>query len=219
MTVPDQTEPSKASLRPARSEDGPGPAADHRVESLVEAVRAHQPVDEREALSRSIILAELERLDRPFDEDADLTHVTASAIVVGHRGVVLHLHRRLHRWMQPGGHVEAGESPSDAALRECVEETGLPVAHPAAGPTLAHVDVHTAARDHVHLDLRYLVRGSDVTPAPGPGESQEVAWFGWEAALGMADDALVGGLRSARRLVGASAGRDAVPQLHRREDP
>ncbi len=167
---------------------------------MIGVVRAHRPADAREDLSRTLFLAELDRLDRPFDEDADLTHVTASAIVVGPRGVVLHRHRRLHRWLQPGGHIDGGETPPEAALRECVEETGLPVAHTAGGPTLAHLDVHTAARDHVHLDLRYLMWAPDLVPAPGPDESQEVAWFGWDAALAMADVALAGGLASARRL-------------------
>jgi len=173
---------------------------------VVESVRDHKPADQREVLSRSIILAELERLARPLDEWADLTHATASAIVVGPRGVVLHRHRRLHRWLQPGGHIEAGETPSAAALREVTEETGIQGRHPEKGPTLVHVDVHTAARDHVHLDLRYLVLAPDVPPAPGPGESQEVAWFSWEAASDIADDALAGGLLSARRLIDTAAG-------------
>ncbi len=208
---------AKSSVSP-RKVGVTGSSPDQRVASLVGAVLTHQPMDEREVLSRSIIVAELDRLDRPFDEGADLTHVTASAIIVGARGVVLHRHRRLRRWMQPGGHVETGEWPSDAALRESVEETGIPVGHPTAGPTLAHVDVHRAARDHVHLDLRYLVLGSDVPPVPGPGESQEVAWFSWEAAFDIADDALAGGLRSAHRLIGASAG-DSDHLVRRREDP
>jgi 8-oxo-dGTP pyrophosphatase MutT (NUDIX family) len=192
--------------------------SDVRLLEVTRAVEDHRPADPREDLSRSIILTELARLDRPFDEDADLTHVTASAIVVGQRGVVLHRHRRLHRWLQPGGHLEPGEWPADAAERECVEETGLPVAHPVGGPVLAHVDVHTAAQDHVHLDLRYLLWSPDLPPAPGPGESQEVEWFTWESALEMADDALAGGLESARRLARAptvGAGRKAQP----REDP
>ena len=166
-------------------------------------------VDQREALSKAIVLEELERLDRPFDEGADPTHVTASAIVVGQRGVVLHRHRRLYRWLQPGGHIEPGESPEVAVVRECVEETGLAVAHPVDGPTLVHVDVHPAARGHVHLDLRYLLTAPDDDPSPGPGESQEVAWFMWDEAVAMADDALAGALESARRLVGTPGTRGA----------
>jgi 8-oxo-dGTP pyrophosphatase MutT (NUDIX family) len=118
--------------------------------------------------------------------------------------VVLHRHRRLHRWLQPGGHIEPGETPEQAVIRECVEETGLAVAHPEDGPTLIHVDVHSAAGQHIHLDLRYLVWAPDAEPSPAPGESQDVAWFTWEAARCMADEALAGALVAARSLIEAS---------------
>lgn len=170
------------------------------------AVIRHRPRDEREVTSRARMLAELDRLPRPFDATADLTHVTASGIVVGPAGVVLHRHRRLGRWMQPGGHVDPGETPEDAVVRECVEETGLPVAHPDGGPVLLHVDVHEASASHLHLDLRYLLVAPDLRPAPGPGESPDVAWFSWADALGMADDALVGALRAAELLLGTGEG-------------
>jgi len=141
----------------------------------------------------------------PFDRHAAPTHVTASAVVVGARGVLLHRHRRLHRWLQPGGHLEPSEWPADGAVRECEEETGLPVRHPAGGPVLVHVDVHGAADRHVHLDLRYLLVGPDADPAPPPAESQEVAWFPWDEAEALADEALAGALRSARRLIATGA--------------
>ncbi|MGO8871954.1 MAG: NUDIX hydrolase [Acidimicrobiales bacterium] len=173
---------------------------------LRQTLAAHRPGDDREALSLAVMAAEFDRLRAPFDEFADPTHITASTIVVGRRGVVLHLHRRLHRWLQPGGHVDPGEEPAEAALRECIEETGLDVRHPPAGPTLIHVDVHLAAGQHVHLDLRYLVVGPDDEPSPAPGESQDVAWFTWEAAADIADDALAGALVAARRLAEAPGG-------------
>jgi 8-oxo-dGTP pyrophosphatase MutT (NUDIX family) len=173
------------------------------VERLNTVLRGHRPADPRESLSMAIMVAELARLERPFDGEADPTHVTASAIVVGPRGVVLHRHRRLHRWMQPGGHIDAGEEPAEAAIRETVEETGLSVTHPHGGPAMIHLDVHRAARGHVHLDLRYLLSSPDDDPTPAPGESQEVAWFTWEEGAELADDALTGALRSARRLTGA----------------
>ena len=167
-------------------------------------LHSHPPLDEREALSKAIMLAELDRLPRPFDEGADLTHVTASAIVVGSRGVVLHRHRRLNRWLQPGGHLEPGETPEEAVIRECVEETGLAVEHPSGGAVRIHVDVHRAAARHVHLDLRYLVFAPDADPTPAPGESQDVAWFTWADATALADEALEGALVATRSLIDAS---------------
>jgi 8-oxo-dGTP pyrophosphatase MutT (NUDIX family) len=161
----------------------------------------HVPTDERERRSQSTFLAELDRLTDPFDEHADPVHVTASAVVVGTRGVVLHRHRRLHRWMQPGGHVDAGERPEDAARRETIEETGLAVAHPDGQPMFFHLDVHPAAKGHTHLDLRYLLLGPDDDPRPYPGESPDVRWFTWREALPIADEALVQALVRAAEIL------------------
>jgi len=174
---------------------------EHRRSVTLAAVAAHVPGDDREARALDEIRTALGELDHPFDRDAAPTHVTASAVVVGARGVLLHRHRRLHRWLQPGGHLEPAEWPADGAVRECEEETGLAVHHPPGGPVLVHVDVHGAADHHVHLDLRYLLIGPDADPAPPPAESQEVAWFPWDRATAVADAALVGALRSARRLI------------------
>ena len=55
-------------------------------------------------------------------------HFTATAFVIDSRKRVLLLwHRRLQRWMPPGGHVDENETPEDAAKRECKEETNLDV--------------------------------------------------------------------------------------------
>ncbi|MET0421746.1 MAG: NUDIX domain-containing protein [Acidimicrobiia bacterium] len=162
-------------------------------EELVE----FDPRDARAAASKDQIVRALDMLPAPLDEHADLTHVTGSAVVVGRRGVVLLVHRRLGRWMQPGGHLEPGESPADGAVRESIEETGLAVRHPDGGAMLVHVDVHEAARGHVHLDLRYLLVAPDDDPAPPAGESQQVQWFSWEDADGLADESLRGALATA----------------------
>jgi 8-oxo-dGTP pyrophosphatase MutT (NUDIX family) len=169
------------------------------VEAVRGAVSGHTPTDTRERQARERILDSLGRLPRPFDEEADPVHVTGSAVVVGRRGTVLHRHKRLHRWMQPGGHIDPGEGPWDAALRESEEETGLAVRHPAEGPRLLHVDVHEAAEGHTHLDLRYLLLAPDEDPSPRPGESPEARWYTWDEALAVADEALVGALEVARR--------------------
>ncbi len=175
------------------------PAGLHRL------VEDHQPTSPREVAAKQRFLTELARLPEPCDEHADTTHVTASGIVVGRRGTVLHLHRRLGIWMQPGGHVDPGETTQAAALREAFEELGLTVAHPVDGPRLIHLDVHEAAQGHVHLDLRYLLLGEDADPHPPPGESPEARWYSWDEALAVADVALVDALPVARTAYGALA--------------
>lgn len=131
-------------------------------------------------------------------------HVTASAIVRGPRGVLLHRHKRLRRWLQPGGHIDGDEQPHAAAVRETAEETGVRAWHPAVEPFLLHIDVHEVAYGHIHLDLRYLLRSGDDEPAPRAGESPEAAWFSLTGAEEIADPGLAGALVALRSRDSAS---------------
>ena len=174
---------------------------DPRVRAVVAAVEAIDPVDERETASQVEVLEGLRVLAHPFDETAGPTHVTGSAVVVGPRGTILHRHKRLGLWLQPGGHLDPEEWPDEAALRESAEETGLEVRHVAGGPRLIHVDAHDGGRGHRHLDLRYLLVGGTSDPAPAAGESPDCRWFSWDEAAAVADAGLLGALRTARRVM------------------
>ena len=155
-------------------------------------VEARVPIDAAERDGISTFLEHFDALEDPFDQTLDPVHVTGSAIVIGPRGVVLLRHKRLGFWLQPGGHIDPGESPWAAGLREAAEETGLDVAFADVAddgaPRLVHVDVHPGGRGHTHLDLRYLVDGGDADPAPPDDESQEIDWFEWPAAVERAGD-------------------------------
>jgi 8-oxo-dGTP pyrophosphatase MutT (NUDIX family) len=179
-----------------------GGAGSSLLDQTRAAVEAFQPATEEEEGWRRVFLDHLDRLPRPFDRDADLTHVTASAVVVSPGGVLLHRHRLLGIWLQPGGHLDAGEAPWDAAVREVIEETGISARHATEpsnlGHPLLHLHVGPGGRGHTHLDLRYLLVADEIRPAPPPGESQDVAWFDWDEALAVADPALIGALRAAR---------------------
>lgn len=177
------------------------PAGDPRVEALRAEVTAHVPADAAEHRSCQETLQALGRLASPFDQHADPTHVTGSAIVSDGRGrVVLHRHKRLGIWLQPGGHVDAGEELAAAAVRETREETGLSARHPADGPDLLHVDVHPGPRGHRHLDIRFLlVAPPDAPLVPADGESPEVAWFTLAAARDVADASLAAAIAALAR--------------------
>lgn len=58
-------------------------------------------------------------------------HLTASMVVIDpKRELVLLVHHRASGlWMFPGGHVDADESPAEAAVREVLEETGVRAHH------------------------------------------------------------------------------------------
>lgn len=169
-----------------------------------DVLASHRPCDERERSSIDEFLRTVPSLVAPFDEHADPSHITASALVIADSGgaVALHLHKRLGMWLQPGGHVEQGETVFEAALREAREETGLPVRHTGVDGEFVHVDVHPGPRGHRHFDLRVLLVSPEVAPRPAEGESPEVRWFGWDEAIGVADEGLAGALRMVRSRVG-----------------
>lgn len=173
------------------------------IDSILAVLSSHVPVDDRERESIARFAELVRTLARPFEEDADPVHVTASAVVVSEAGdrVALHLHKRLGMWLQPGGHIEHGESPAEAALREATEEIGVPVRHHRDGGAFVHLDVHPGPKGHTHLDLRFLVRAPEVAPQPAEGESTEAAWFGWAEAQALADPGLAGALVAARALL------------------
>lgn len=145
---------------------------------LTRQLASHAPRDVLEDRNLTRVRRLLRWLPSPFDQDADPTHLTGSAIVQDAAGrTLLHRHQRLGRWLQPGGHLDPGEQPWDAAVRETFEETGLPTWHPGNEPRLVHVDVHEGPRGHVHLDLRYLLYADGAASfSPAPGESTSIAW-------------------------------------------
>ncbi len=168
------------------------------IDEVVAQVRARgeSPVDDREAASVARFLELVAPLKRPFDEDGDPVHITGSSIIVGERGVILHKHKRLGIWLQTGGHVDPGETPAQAAVRESCEETGLPVT--LVEPEIIHVDVHPGPKGHTHLDLRYLCTAPPDDPSPPEGESPDTFWFGWGEAIEIAEPGLRGLLISRR---------------------
>lgn len=179
--------------------------SDPRTGELLAELDALAPGDaplRADVLATSAFLA---RTDRPFDEDAQASHVTASAFVVSSLGIVLVRHRLLGLWVQPGGHVEPGETPHAAACREVEEETGLVATH-TQPPRLVDVSVHPGPRDHLHHDCRWLLVADPVALRPAPGESDELGWYLPAAAAARCEPSLRGGLDRA-----VEAAREGVP--------
>ncbi|HEY7509701.1 MAG TPA: NUDIX hydrolase, partial [Vicinamibacteria bacterium] len=75
------------------------------------ALRRHAPADERESADLARIVRFVGEAPDPFDRANPRAHLTGSAFVIaadGSRVLLLH-HRKLRRWLQPGGHADPGE--------------------------------------------------------------------------------------------------------------
>jgi 8-oxo-dGTP pyrophosphatase MutT (NUDIX family) len=141
-------------------------------------VEAFDPGDDgRASASRRDILALLDGTRCPDTRTQfQPGHVTASGLVLSDDGdaVLLVLHARLRRWLQPGGHLEPSDPGIvDAARREVREETGILV-EDGPEPLLVGLDVHDipAAQGepaHRHHDLMFRFVSPRHPPRPGPG--------------------------------------------------
>lgn len=128
---------------------------------------------------------------RPWSRATLAGHITASAWVIDRtrmHAALIH-HRKLNRWLQPGGHVEDADATwRAAAQREVTEETGLAdfIAQQADG-ALFDVDVHPIPTQkdesaHFHYDLRFLfVAAVDATAdralIVNADEALDCRWF------------------------------------------
>jgi 8-oxo-dGTP pyrophosphatase MutT (NUDIX family) len=173
---------------------------------LLQDLERFRPADSRELASLERIWSLLSSAADPFSR-ARTDHITGSAVVARPEGdgFLLVFHRRLERWLQPGGHVEPGDgSVFETARRETQEETGVTALDAPLGPLVLDVDVHPipprADRPgHVHFDLRYLLTTSQEAFAAQAEEVRGVAWFTLaEAVAAGADASLERALQKAR---------------------
>src|SRR5918997_4526544 len=120
-------------------------------------------------------------------DETTITRDWAATTFVVHEGrTLLLLHRKLGKWLPPGGHIDPHELPDVAALREVEEETGLRVALLDAGASLGPVRrlaqplcilLEAIAPDHEHIDLIYVARVLEGEVRHAPEEVRESRWY------------------------------------------
>ncbi|MFD8757291.1 NUDIX hydrolase [Kitasatospora sp. NPDC059577] len=141
-------------------------------------------------------------------------HITASAAVVDPVAgrVLLTLHPKVGMWLQMGGHCEPGDRDlASAALREAVEESGIPdlVLLEADGvPVPAKLDRHQVRctgkdrPENTHLDVQYIAVAPTGAQALISEESLDLRWFDYERLPELTDHSVRDLVARARQLTG-----------------
>jgi 8-oxo-dGTP pyrophosphatase MutT (NUDIX family) len=120
----------------------------------------------------------------PYSRLASGGHITASGLVIKDGKVLLIFHPYIKQWFQPGGHIDEGESPVEAAIREVYEETGFVCVLDSSNSEPIDIDVHEIPANpqksegaHLHIDLLYRLKAVRAAESP---EGILCNWFSFE---------------------------------------
>jgi 8-oxo-dGTP pyrophosphatase MutT (NUDIX family) len=184
---------------------------------LLAALEGHTAATEEEVASLVRILRFLQEPADPFARANPKGHVTASAVIGrpdGSEFLLVH-HRKLARWLQPGGHTESSDASAfDAALREAREETGISRFDTPLGRAILDVDVHAIPAHrrepaHSHFDIRFLLTSTEAVrehAASAEDPDRPMRWVSLEGARALnVDPSLTRALAKAHAMLSSLA--------------
>jgi 8-oxo-dGTP pyrophosphatase MutT (NUDIX family) len=159
-----------------------------RIQNIENILDKYLPKTEKESNDIKIIREHLDKNSNLLSVNCENAHFTASALVVDKTSgkFLLHLHKKLNKWLQFGGHLDYETDLSLSALREAKEETGLTDLEfypKESQPFPLDIDVHVIPEgkerpEHFHLDFRYLLTTQNPN-AVMVDEAQESNTFKW----------------------------------------
>lgn len=148
-------------------------------------------------------------------------HFVATGYVVRDGKTLLLFHKKLQMWLPPGGHIDEGELPEEALLREIREETGLEVEiladrrspDPADGKVKFlhvphHVQLESIPNHPSHIDLIYFCRAKDGAAVMSVEEHEGMRWHSIEDLQG---DHVAGEVRQTGTLAIEHVSRSKAP--------
>ena len=151
-------------------------------QSLITELIEYQPFNILEGAHVSSVVQFMRENDDCFERSNLAGHLTGSGWIVddSYSHCLLIHHKKLNRWLQPGGHADGNQNIQQVALKEVEEETGIKDILPVAG--IFDVDVHLipghkGIPEHYHYDIRYLFITSKQTPLMISDESNDLKWF------------------------------------------
>ncbi len=136
----------------------------------------------------------MSRINRCFDENVPQYFMCATVYIKNEaKEFFMFFHHRLQKFVPPGGKIDNHEIPSDAAIREVLEETGMTVELISASPISARpcpfgIDDHeTIAGVRYHTDLIYLGKVKDTSFQIEEREGHSGQWMSLDQIMSHPD--------------------------------
>ncbi len=140
--------------------------------------------EERNHVPRFVNL--ISNFQNSFERSLEFGHITGSAWITDAQGksALLVHHKKLNRWLQPGGHADGDENILNVATKEAREETGLQslILH---SKDIFDIDTHTIPAykntpAHEHYDIRFHFVADPSETYTVSHESNKLAWVSME---------------------------------------
>ncbi|MBY0529419.1 MAG: NUDIX hydrolase [Rhabdochlamydiaceae bacterium] len=153
-------------------------------QSLLEKLQQYIPSCNEQSLAKEQILSFVNTHPNCFERSLAVGHVTASAWLLSRdlTQVLLMHHAKLDRWLQPGGHCDGNPDVLAVAIKEAQEESGIKEIVPVMDD-IFDIDIHVIPpikqeKEHLHYDIRFLLRVASDEKIVKNSESKALKWFG-----------------------------------------
>lgn len=137
-----------------------------------------------------------------------IKHFTATVYMLRDDHVLLIFHKKMQKWLPPGGHLNPNEAPHEAAKREAIEETGIEVeftlqeniwverwnASSIPRPYMCLLEEIPAYKDqpaHQHIDFVYVGKPVGGTELENLDETDGLRWFTLEEIEALESDVTI----------------------------
>ncbi len=136
--------------------------------------------EEQEFVPRFLTLLQISNC---FERTLLTGHITASAWITDQsmKNTLLLHHKKLNRWLQPGGHADGIEDVVAVAQKEMEEETGL-TTYQMALDDIFDIDIHAIPErknipKHEHYDIRFHFIAENPDEITKNNESLDLKWI------------------------------------------
>lgn len=145
---------------------------------------------EKQAMRQFVI----KHIQRVIDEQVQRFFCVTVFVINQDQKLLMIKHKKLGKWCPPGGKVDNNETPDEAAVRECFEETGICIK--LIGDKNLHFKgelitpigsqcnvINEGERDHIDLSYLAVPQSSDLKISER--EASDIGWFSFEEVKNM----------------------------------